>query len=598
VAALAAAALVGLATQLPLWQMTLRAPQYPQGLRLAAYGDRLEGDLREINIVNHYIGMREIAAAPAPEMRLFHAAAAALALLCLASPFSRWLARGTILAAVAMPFGILGDLQWWLHRFGSGLDPEAPLRFPPFTPLAVGVSGIGNFTTVATVSWGFGCLLAAAAALVAGGAWRQPRARRAAAAQLAAGAVAAALVLCVQAPPAEATPTAQPPLQTRIDRAAPGATLVVRGGVHRGPIVVRQPLALVGVGRPVIDGGGRGSVIVLAGPGITIRGFRVRGSGRMVTEEAAGIAARGGGHTIEDNDLEDVYFGIHLADGEGDLVRGNRIAPGTRRGARPGHGVSLWNVCRALVAGNRIRAARDGIYLSFADQVTIAGNDVAGCRYGVHSMYSRRAAVTGNRLTANLVGAALMNSERLLLAGNSISRHRAGATAYGVLLKDIDDLRMEGNLLVGNRVGLYADGTPLGPRGQALVRGNLLAGNEAALALQSNVRLRFTGNRVVDNLADARAEGAGFAAANRWSEAGRGNLWSQYRGYDRDGDGVGDLPYRVEGATDGLLRRAPLAQAFLYTPAHAALEAAARLFPLFRREPLLVDPHPLMEVTP
>ena len=80
----------------------------------------------------------------------------------------------------------------------------------------------------------------------------------------------------------------------------------------------------------------------------------------------------------------------------------------------------------------------------------------------------------------------------------------------------------------------------------------------------------------------------------RWSRNGRGNSWGQYRGYDADGDGIGDLPHRVEDAMDALMRRNPLIQALLYTPAHRAVEAAARMFPLYRQPPLLVDEQPLM----
>ena len=62
VSGLAAAALVALSAQLPLWSMTMRAPQYPTGLHLHAYGTDMAGDLREINILNHYIGMPPIEA--------------------------------------------------------------------------------------------------------------------------------------------------------------------------------------------------------------------------------------------------------------------------------------------------------------------------------------------------------------------------------------------------------------------------------------------------------------------------------------------------------------------------------------------------------
>ncbi len=60
VCALAAAVTLGVASFLPLWTMTLHAPQYPAGLQLKAYGTRMEGDLSEINELNHYIGIKAI----------------------------------------------------------------------------------------------------------------------------------------------------------------------------------------------------------------------------------------------------------------------------------------------------------------------------------------------------------------------------------------------------------------------------------------------------------------------------------------------------------------------------------------------------------
>ena len=57
VGALAAAALVAAAYTLPLWRMTMKAPQYRNGLTLCAYGSSMTGDIRELNILNHYIGM-------------------------------------------------------------------------------------------------------------------------------------------------------------------------------------------------------------------------------------------------------------------------------------------------------------------------------------------------------------------------------------------------------------------------------------------------------------------------------------------------------------------------------------------------------------
>jgi len=584
---LAAIGLLTLAYFLPIWKMKLDAPQYPASLRLTAYGTRIEGDLREINIINHYIGMEAIDTVPAPEMGLFAYALAGLGLAAVLAPFHRRLRQLAIFAILATAVVIVVDLQLWLRDFGQNLKPAAPIRVEPFTPYAIGISKIGNFETTAMVSWGYLALLGAALSLYLGGRVGRVGNERALAGLARAASLLAVCLLAARGARAEAS------LQERILETPPGGTLNVRGGAHRGPIVIHGPMEVIGIDWPTVDGGGSGSVVQIEGDGVVLRGFHIRGSGRHVSEEAAGIKASGSGHLIESNRIEDVYFGIHLSQGSANLVQENQIAPGERGGERPGHGISLWYQKKGRVVGNRIAHARDGIYLSFADDTTVSDNEVEHSRYGIHSMSSKRISFERNRLRGNLLGAALMYSQKLSMKGNLVEGHREGATAYGILLKDIDELLLEDNAIVRNRVGLYADTTPLGRDREAIVRGNLFSGNDTALALQSNVRLTFTGNRIENNLAVVRTEGAALVS-NRWSSDGRGNYWDGYQGYDRDGDGVGDLPYRYEAVMNEILNRQPLARAFVYTPAHLALETASRLFPVFRAEPLVVDEFPLM----
>jgi nitrous oxidase accessory protein len=285
---------------------------------------------------------------------------------------------------------------------------------------------------------------------------------------------------------------------------------------------------------------------------------------------------------------------VHIGAGRDAVVRGNVIKPGMAHGARPGHGISIWNLTDSEIRDNRISDARDGIYLSFTERVLVANNVVTRSRYGLHSMYSQEARFEGNEATGNLLGAALMMSDRLVLRGNRIQAHREGAAAYGVLLKDIGDLTARDNWIIGNRVGIYAEGVPAQASREAIFTGNVIAGNEVGLALQSNAALTIVGNRIADNLTDVRPLGRELSSGMQWSKDHRGNSWSQYRGFDANGDGIGDVPYRLVDGMDALVRRNPLVQAFLYTPAHLALEAAARMFPLYRQEPVLVDAYPLM----
>lgn len=594
-AAVAAAALVALSARLPLWTMTMNAPQYPRGLRLYAYGAGMRGDVPELNILNHYIGMPPIVA-PALETAMFPVGIAVLIVMCLIAPAHRWLLRAAAAATTLVPIGILADLQWRLYTFGHTLNPKAPIRLKAFTPLVLGQTEMGNFISTAMISWGFAALVGATLLLFLGGRIsRRFVAHPGVQGGRRAIAVAAVLAGLIAWSATEAAAQLLP-LQTRIDAAPRGSTVLVEGGVHQGPIRIRGPLRVIARPGAIIDGAGRGSVVTIEGDEVLFRGFIVRNSGREVTEEAAGITVTGNRHRIEANQVQDVYFGIHIGGGSHSVVQDNIISPGQSHGARPGHGISAWNLHDCQFLRNRISQARDGIYLSFTTGVVVAANVVTKCRYGLHSMYSQNARFENNEVTGNLLGAALMMSDRLVLRGNRIQQHREGAAAYGVLLKDIGDLVAEDNEILANRVGIYAEGVPSDPSRRAVFARNLIAGNEVGLALQSNAALTVTGNRIAENLTDVRPLGRQLSPAMRWSRDGRGNSWGQYRGFDADHDGIGDLPYRLDDAMDALVRRSPLVQAFLYTPAHLALEAAARMFPLYRQAPVLVDDRPLMVI--
>ena len=593
-AALAAAALVGLSSVLPLWTMKMEAPQYRKGLFLHAYGTGMEGDLHELNILNHYIGMPAVEA-PEFETAIFPIGIAVLVTLCLLSPVHRCVRRIAVAGTLLTPLGILADLQYRLYVFGHSLNPTAPIRLKPFTPLVIGETEMGNFESHGMVSLGFFCFLAAAALLILPNVYasRSERARRShPAGQTSATGILAAVLLAAATPAAAQTTT----LQARLDAAPRGATLQVESGVHRGPVVIRGPLTVVGAPGAVIDGGGIGSVVTVEGDEVVLRGLTVRNSGRQVTEEAAGIKVTGNRHRIESNIVTNVYFGIHIGAGSGSVVQDNLITPGQSHGARPGHGISAWNLRDSRLLRNRVTDARDGIYLSFTERVVVASNVISGCRYGLHSMYSQDARFEENEATGNLLGAALMSSDRLVLRGNRIEQHREGSAAYGILLKDIGDLLAEDNQILANRIGIYGEGVPSNPGRDAVFSRNVIAGNEVGMALQSTAALTMTGNRIADNLTDVRPLGKQLSEGMRWSRDGRGNSWGQYRGFDADRNGIGDVPYTLHDAMDALVRRSPLIQAFLYTPAHLALEAAARMFPLYRQAPVLVDPHPLMAV--
>ncbi|MFW6184301.1 MAG: cytochrome C [Chloroflexota bacterium] len=138
---------------LPYWKMTLLAPQYPGGLEVEVYVNRLTGDVAEVDGLNHYIGMRPLDEAAQLERSVSIAAITMLSLLLLAAIFihTKWV---TLLAlpALLMPYLFLADMYFWMRNFGMNLDPTAPLSgaIDPFVPPIWGEGVVGQFRTVAT----------------------------------------------------------------------------------------------------------------------------------------------------------------------------------------------------------------------------------------------------------------------------------------------------------------------------------------------------------------------------------------------------------------------------------------------------------------
>jgi len=152
---------------LPYWRLKLLAPQYPQGLYVRVYINRVVGDVREIDELNHYIGMRSLQDAAQLERSLSVFAIVVISLLTLGAIYvHNQFAAVLSLPALLFPLIFLGDLYYWLWNYGTHLDPRAPLSgaIKPFVPPLLGVGKIGQFRTIAY--WDIGLWLAILASLL------------------------------------------------------------------------------------------------------------------------------------------------------------------------------------------------------------------------------------------------------------------------------------------------------------------------------------------------------------------------------------------------------------------------------------------------
>ena len=152
---------------LPYWNLTLNAPQYPDGLNIELYVSKVVGDVREVDGLNHYIGMKPLEEAAPLERSLSVFIIIGIVLLCIAaifihSPVSLFLS----IPAMLYPFFFLGDLYFWMRNFGMNLDQRAPLSgaIKPFVPPLLGEGTIGQFSTTAV--WDVGLYMSIASTVL------------------------------------------------------------------------------------------------------------------------------------------------------------------------------------------------------------------------------------------------------------------------------------------------------------------------------------------------------------------------------------------------------------------------------------------------
>ena len=164
---------LALSFALPLWHMDFRAPQYPQGLSLDIFSYTIEGDVQEINTLNHYIGMKSIDKANLSDLDWLPFAISAFSVLCL-----RVAVVGDFRALIDLWVGFayfstfsLIRFVYRLYIFGHNLDPKAPISVDAFTPAILGTKQIANFTTISMPAGGTVALAVFAVGLTAALAW-------------------------------------------------------------------------------------------------------------------------------------------------------------------------------------------------------------------------------------------------------------------------------------------------------------------------------------------------------------------------------------------------------------------------------------------
>lgn len=370
-----------------------------------------------------------------------------------------------------------------------------------------------------------------------------------------------------------------------ITDAPAGATVLVRAGIYREPTIeIGRRLTLQGEPGAVLDGENDRQLIHVSGDSVTIRGLTLRNVGRSYIDDRAAITVEDASWcTIADNRIVDTFFGIYLANAGWCVIERNVLIASEERETASGNGIHLWYSKEIDVRDNEIRGHRDGIYFEFVEDSRVERNHAEdNLRYGLHFMFSDRCEYSDNVFRTNGAGIAIMYTKHVTMSNNLFERNRGGA-AFGLLLKDITDSELTGNRFIENSVGIMAEGV-----NRTRVEGNTFARNGWAIKLMANSEANvFTANRFDGNTFDVATN-----SRHNFSTF-EANWWDRYRGYDLDGDGHGDVPFRPVRLFSLLVERNAPSLVLLRSIFVTLLDLAERVAPVLTPA-TLIDERPLM----
>lgn len=361
--------------------------------------------------------------------------------------------------------------------------------------------------------------------------------------------------------------------------------LVKKGTYYEYNIFIDKPLILKGENYPIVDGQEKGEIIKIVSDNVTIDGLFIINVGVSYTTDFAAIRViKSENFTIQNVVLEKLFFGIYLEKSSHGKVYHNKIIGEAKDEYNSGNGIQLWYSHYVDLSHNHVQGTRDGIYLEFSDNITITKNtSTKNLRYGLHFMFSDNDIYTQNTFQENGAGVAVMFSRNITMENNTFKKNW-GPSAYGMLLKEINDAEIKNNVFEENTVGISIEGS-----NRITYQDNDFVKNGWAIrvigACYTNT---FTGNNFLNNSFDVS-----YNSKLNDNEF-KSNYWSEYTGYDLDKNGIGDVPYRPVKLFSYIANRTPETIILLRSLFIDIVDFSEKVSPVFTPDNLK-DTQPLMK---
>ncbi|WP_456375924.1 nitrous oxide reductase family maturation protein NosD [Lutibacter sp.] len=379
-------------------------------------------------------------------------------------------------------------------------------------------------------------------------------------------------------------------LNTILRNLKPGDTLKLKPGFYTGPATIKVPNVVIdGGGKATISGMNNQSVIYVKADNVTIKNLHITQSGDSPDRLDAGVKIVEANNTTVQNCLiNECLFGVDILKSNGNLIIHNDISSiKTKPLSLKGDAIRLWYSTNNKIMFNYWHGVRDMV-VWYSSGNHFEGNKGVGNRYSIHFMYAHNNRIHKNEFYNNSVGIFLMYSEQTILSENLI-QGSVGSTGMCLGLKETSSNQILNNRFLYSAYGIHFDVSPFVPEKINTVVGNEIAFCNVGMLFHSDLEGNLIKeNYLHDNLTQVYARGR--TANNNKFE---GNYWSDYQGYDKNEDNIGDVPYSLYSYSEHLWAFNKNVKFFYGAPILEVLDFLERLAPFSKPKFVLRDKKPL-----
>jgi len=400
-------------------------------------------------------------------------------------------------------------------------------------------------------------------------------------------------------------PERYPTIQAAIDAANVGDTILVMPGKYVECLTINKSLRLIGSGSnlTIIESSGEGSTIEIAvtASNVSLRGFTIKGKDAEESKYS-GIYVRGHYNDIEDNLITGHFYGIHMYDSSGNVLRNNNMTDNRYNlrvwGLYPSHFlhdidfsnlvngkpvyyltnkqnitvpsdagyVTLVNSSNIIVKDSNLSNNAFGVLLAYTNNSLIVNTTATNNERGLYMICAHNNTIVNNNFSSNgWSGISTISSSNNIIVGNIIDYNKQNGIRLshaGYLLSSYSN----NNVITGNTIRNNYDALYLEEANDNKIAGNVVMNNmQYGIMLDKSFGNVLYKNVVKDNKYCIRLYGSSSnivyhnnflnnnvtvypysPSANAFDNGSEGNYWSDYAGEDADGDGIGDTSYLID----------------------------------------------------